>query len=458
MEHVFRRIRSYNSKVNAYLTIVEEQAMAHAKEADETLAAGRLSGPLHGVPIGIKDVYATAGVRTTWGSKSLEKNVPKEDTPPVARLKRAGAILVGKTNCPEFAQGLQTFNEIAGTTNNPWDRNRTPGGSTGGGAAAIAAGFEFLELGSDTGGSIRTPAHFCGVFGHRSTVNLIPNETFRPLQVGEITPLVDMSSRGPLSRSAQDLRIALEIIGGPAAAESVAYQWRLPAPRGSTLKDYRLGYVLDERFCPLSSDVAEVLSKVIAVLRKAGVELTEGWPRGFDPQGMFENYYFLWGVRGAQRTTKEEQDLLKASLNGPFGYYTKLRLAALTSSYEDWRVRNASRLVARAIWQEYFKTHDAFIMPGNFVAAFPHDHHQPEWERWLDTPAGKRLYDDAFRWNSVSTLTGCPATVAPAGRTRAGLPVGIQILGPYLEDATSIDIGQRIADIVGGFEPPAGFD
>ena len=151
--------------------------MARAREADEALAAGKVWGPLHGLPIVIKDNFSTAGVRTTSGSKKFENHIPREDAVAVARLKRAGAIIIGKTNLPEFARDNQTHNEVAGTTNNPWDPRRTSGGSTGGGAAALAAGFGFLELGSDIAGSIRNPSHFCGVYGHKSTLDVVPGES-----------------------------------------------------------------------------------------------------------------------------------------------------------------------------------------------------------------------------------------------------------------------------------------
>ena len=167
--HVFKRIHKYNPKINAFITLIENQAMEQAKKADDARAAGRASGKLHGLPILVKDSFATEGIRTTCGSKTLENYVPKADAIVVARLRAAGAIIVGKTNLPEFAADWQSYNQIAGVTNNPWDVTRTPGGSTGGGAAALAAGLGFLEIGSDIGGSIRIPSHFCGLFGHKPT-------------------------------------------------------------------------------------------------------------------------------------------------------------------------------------------------------------------------------------------------------------------------------------------------
>ncbi|MCI0664886.1 MAG: hypothetical protein L0220_27800, partial [Acidobacteria bacterium] len=206
--HVIERIKKHNPKLNLFVTLLEEQALEKAKQADEMLAKKKAAGPLHGLPVVIKDTYATAGVRTTSGSKIFEQYVPKEDAVVVARLKAAGAIIIGKTNVPEFASDWQSFNQVAGTSNNPWDIKRTPGGSTGGGAAALAAGFGFLEVGSDIGGSIRIPSHFCGVYGHKPTIDVVPLLGHIPPPPGSITP-AELPVAGPLARSAEDLKLEL---------------------------------------------------------------------------------------------------------------------------------------------------------------------------------------------------------------------------------------------------------
>lgn len=452
-EHTYRRIRQHNPKVNAFVTLIEEQAMARAREADEALAAGKVWGPLHGLPIVIKDNFSTAGVRTTSGSKKFENRIPREDSVAVARLKRAGAIIIGKTNLPEFARDNQTYNEVAGTTNNPWDPRRTSGGSTGGGAAALAAGLGFLELGSDIAGSIRNPSHFCGVYGHKSTLDVVPNPGAIGTGLAVSTPDF-MSVAGPMARGAEDLRVMLEIIGGPVPGEAVALQWKLPPARRKRLSDYRVGYVLDDPFCAVTADVRDVLTNAIDALRKTGVSLSEGWPAGVDPEAQFDAYYFLLTARLAGTVSPSSKP---QSADGPWEYYVKRNREALVASHQDWAARTASRLRSRAVWQEYFKMYDAFLLPCNFVAAFPHVHEMPTSRRTLDTPEGRRLYSDVTKWTSLATLSGCPATVAPVGRTRSGLPVGLQIMGPYLEDATPIDIARLMADVVGGFEAPPGY-
>lgn len=454
IELTYKRIKTYNPIINAFITLREEEALKEAKEADEALVKGISLGRLHGLPIVVKDLRATAGIRTTYGSKKYENYVPKEDDLAVARLRRAGAIIIGKTNTPEFGADYQTFNDVAGLTKNPWDPTRSPGGSTGGGAAALAAGIGFLEIGSDLGGSIRNPAHFCGIYGHKPTFDLVPRTGPRP-------PGAAIASRdnqwvnGPLARSAQDLQLELEVTAGHDPSDAVAYGWKLPPARGTRLKDYRIGFVLSDPFCPPSSEVAEVVTRAVEAMRSHGAQINEGWPKGIDFPKVFEDYYFLLVNNWYQK----EEDLRKRidSLKGKDDYYSVLVTKALSASYQQWRVRDGARLEVRAIWREYFREHDAFIMPVNFCAAFPHAQ-QKDWnERAIETIDGKRTYRDLARWVTMPTFSGCPATVAPAGRTQQGLPVGIQIMGPYLEDATPIHIAGLISDILGGFTPPPGY-
>jgi len=424
--HIFERIRKYNGRVNAFITLVEDQATARARAADEALAQGKLGGRLHGVPILMKDDKKTAGIRSTCGAKMYENNVPKENAPAVENLLNAGAIIVGKTNLPEWANDFQSYNDVAGTTNNPWNLERTPGGSTGGGAAALACGMGFLELGSDIGGSIRTPSHFCGVFGHKPTIGVISDEGF--VDPPNANPAPDrLSVNGPLARSAQDLLLGLEIAGGPAGVERIAYAWKLPPARGARLRDYRIGYVADDPFCPVAPDVRQQLEKTIAALGKAGARLEPGWPAGL----RIAEWYAA--------------------------YFTMLGAAVLPNDatlHRAWSEAVGGQYAARRCWAEYFRSHDAFLMPVDFVTAFRHDHSPDMMARKISTAAGPRPYLDMLKWIFHATLTGNPATVCPVGRTAEGLPCGMQILGPYLEDATPIDIAGRIAELTGGFAPP----
>jgi amidase len=449
--HVFARIKKHNPALNCFVTLTEDQAMARAAEADAALAKKKPCGRLHGLPIVVKDVFATQDVRTTSGSKSLEKHAPKEDAAVVARLKAAGAVIVGKTNVPEFAADWQSFNQVAGVSNNPWDVGRTPGGSTGGGAGALAAGLGFLEIGSDIAGSIRIPAHFCGVYGHKPTWDVVPMRGHIPPPPGIPAGPAELPVAGPLARGAQDLLLGLGVVAGPDAGETVAYRWQLPAPRQTTLRDYRIGYVIDDPFCRLDSAMKGVLSDAVESLRRSGAQLTEGWPTGIDPRRQSELYEWLLAAFFSQTLPDAQfKGMQQAAAGGAGDPWVK----GTTSLHREWLRQSGERWKARAVWQDYFSAHDAFLMPVAFVPAFPHDHTSDMNARRLMTAEGPRPYGEMSKWISFATLTGCPATVAPVGRTKGGLPVGIQIMGPYLEDATPIDVATKLAAIMGGFVPP----
>jgi amidase len=451
------RIKRLNGKLNAVVTLAEDAAVARAREADAARARGELWGPLHGVPVTIKDTYEVAGVRTTAGATRYSAHVPTRDAAVVARLRGAGAVILGKTNVPPMAADWQSDNPVFGATNNPWDVSRTPGGSTGGGAAALAAGLTYLEPGSDIGGSIRIPAHFCGVYGHKPTLNVVPMRGHIPPPPGIPAGAGTLAVAGPLARSAADLRVALEILGGPDALESRAYRWSLPAPRGTRLADYRIGYVLDHPLCPVSPDVADVLARTVDALRRAGAVLEEGWPQGVDVGREYETYLFLLSLATrAGELGDAEIEALRRRAENQDGSFEAREAWVLTAAPKYVQQANGRRLGARGIWQQYFGTHDAFLLPTAFVPAFPHDR-RPFPQRTLSTPAGPRRYLDLAFWISFATLTGLPATTAPVGLTRDGLPVGLQVIGPYLEDATSIDVAGLLADVVGGFRPPPGY-
>jgi amidase len=383
----------------------------------------------------------------------FENYAPKEDAVVVARLKAAGAIIIGKTNVPEFASDWQSYNQVSGTSNNPWDVARTPGGSTGGGAAALAAGFGFLEIGSDIGGSIRIPSHFCGLYGHKPTIDVVPLRGHIPPPPGVLTP-AELPVAGPLARSAEDLKLELQVVAGPVPEEAIAYRWNLPAPRKTKLSEYRIGYLIDDPFCKVDSTVKETLANAIEAMRKKGAQLTEGWPAGVDPHRQFENYFM---VLSAIMNEGLPEAVIKGMQEAVAKGADDLWLRGATLPHRDWLKQSNLRLKARAVWQEYFKTHDAFLTPVGFVPAFPHNHQGAPISRKLMTTEGERDYTDLARWITFATLTGCPATVAPVGRTKSGLPVGIQIMGPYLEDATPIDIAGKLVDVTGGFVAPPGF-
>jgi amidase len=454
-EHTFERIDRFQPKLNAFVYQMRAEALAQARRTDEAVARKENLGPFAGVPVVVKESFAIAGRPCTWGIPALKNTRAPASSTPVRRLIDAGAVIVGATNVPLALMDGQSYNDIYGTTNNPWDLSRTPGGSSGGTAAAIAAGLGFLGLGSDIGGSIRTPAHCCGIFGHKPTLDLVDHRGHSPGGVPGnpgFTSLLAVA--GPMGRTAEDLDAAMRVLGGPEPPDSVAYSWRMPAPRHDRLRDFRIGYVLEDPLMRVSSEVKPSLESAVRALEKAGAKLRPGWPAGFNFTEMFSTYDFLLSAFTFSVAPPEEQERQRAEFAAVKDHP---RAPGALASFADWQRQNIRRLSYRAAWQSYFRDIDAFLLPALPVPAFPHDHSEQS-QRTLDTPEGKLPYFPALLpYMSVAILTGCPATVAPAGKSPQGLPVGIQILGPYLEDATPIRVASLLAKENGGFTPPPGY-
>jgi amidase len=429
----FQRIDRFNPQLNAIIWQNHDAALARAKDADRALARGRAWGPLHGVPITIKESFAYRGSANAWGLPQLKDAISPRTAVAVERLEAAGAIVVGKTNVPVMLGDWQTNNPIHGASSNPWDVARTPGGSTGGGGAAVAAGLGCLTIGSDLAGSIRIPAHFCGVYGHKPSLNLVSMAGFQPGPWdGSPGYPMDLAVVGPLARSARDLALALEVLGGPEAGDAAAWTWKMPAPRHTRLEDFRIGCVVEDPMAPVTADVAVVYQEVLSALGRTGLKLKQGYPEGLDIPAQLETFTFL----------------LTAMVNAENVVDPHLR----------WLQASQHRLAVRALWRTYFESHDVLLLPTTITAAFPHDHSEPIGKRTVDTPEGKRPYiQQVPYWITFASLAGIPATIAPVGFTRDGLPVGIQILGPMWEDATSIEFAALLADRIGGFTPPPQF-
>lgn len=425
------RIAAVNQQVNAISEVDPQGAIGAAALVDESMARGEQGGSLSGVPMTVKDAFHAIGLHTTWGNPAFAGAAADWDATIVARLRRAGAVIVGKSNVAMMLGDFgQTSNPLAGTTNNPWDLGRTPGGSSGGAAAAVASGLSYLEYGSDLVGSIRIPAAYCGVYGLKPTAGTVPLTGLQPPGPKALPadrPAV--MGVGPLARSAGDLRLALQATGGPDDADELAYRWELAPPRWRRLADYTIGVVLDHPACPVTTEVGDVLSNAIDALARAGVTIRHGWPAGIDPTAVAESF----GVQvGAYLASVE-----------PGGTLDGL----------DYLRHEHFRLAARAAWADRFRDIDAFLCPVTFSPPFPHDTRAFQ-ERTIETAAGARPYTDLPFWIAPASLAGLPALSAPAGRTAAGLPVGVQILGPRHEDDTAITFAELMAEVIGGFLPP----
>src|SRR5262249_21814394 len=311
-QQTFSRIDKFNPRLNAFAYQTREEALAQAKRADEVRAKGRSLGALHGVPIHVKESFAVAGHPCTWGIPALKDVKAAENSEVVNRLLAVGAVLIGGTNVPLHLGDWQSYNEIYGQTNNPWDVTRSPGGSSGGTAAALAAGLGYLSVGSDIGGSIRVPAHFCGVYGHKPTLDLVSLQGHLP--GGQRTApgfSTLLAVGGPMARSAEDLLAAMKILGGPAGYDGKAWKWDLPEPRHGKLRDFRVGYVLDDTYCPVTPETKAVLEKALKAVEKAGAKLKPGWPDGFKINELYDNYMFHLDAFGLSTAPPEAQEAAK---------------------------------------------------------------------------------------------------------------------------------------------------
>lgn len=430
---VLDRIDAVNPQLNAVVELRREAALREAAAADEVIARGELAGPLHGVPMTVKEAFQVTGLHSTWGNAAFRDFIASRDAAVVRRLREAGAVITGTTNVA-FMLGdfAQTANDLYGVTSNPWDTGRVPGGSSGGSAAAVAAGMSFLEYGSDMAGSIRIPAAFCGVYGLKPSAGIVPSAGFQP--PGPPAPPLDlpvMAGLGPLARTAGDLRTALTSTAGPDEPAAQAYTWRLAPPRHRELDGFRVGLVLDDPRAPVTGEVGAALSGTAEALRRAGVTITEGWPAGIDPGQSAESFGFQAGLFFAYAQPGAEE------------------FAPLAAVIDQER----RRLAACAAWADHFRDIDVFLCPVNFTAAFPHDA-RPFDQRTIATPEGERSYAEQPFWTAHASLAGLPAVAAPAGRTPAGLPVGVQIIGPRFEDDTAITFAELLAEVTGGFRPP----
>jgi amidase len=429
------RIEAVDPGLHAVVEVRREAALRAADAADAAVARGDELGPLHGVPMTVKDAFDVAGLHTTWGNPAFASYVPGADATVVRRLALAGAIVVGKTNVALMLGDFgQTANELYGVTNNPWDPLRTPGGSSGGAAAALAAGMTFLEYGSDLVGSIRIPASLCGVYGLKPSVGTVPLTGFQPPGPPALpSEMTYMSAVGPLARSAGDLRVALAATGGPEGQAAKACAWALAPPRHDRLRGVRVGVVLDDDHAPVSSEVAGPLADAVDALARAGATVVEGWPDGVDPAREAESFGFHVRLFFAYHEPGGDGE------GGP--------------TFAQFVDQEHRRMAARAAWDAYFGGVDVFLCPATFTPAFPHDP-RPFEARTIATPEGDRPYDALAFWVAHASLPGLPAVAAPVGRTPGGLPVGAQIVGPPHEDDTAITFAELLADIAGGYEVP----
>jgi amidase len=456
LDYFIARDDKYGSEVNAIVVRDLDRARQRAAAADRALAQGETWGPLHGVPMTIKESFHLAGTPTTFGFPHFRNNRATSNAVVVDRLLQAGAVIFGKTNVPQGLMDGQSWNEVYGRTNNPWDLARTPGGSSGGAAAALAAGLTALELGSDIASSIRNPAHFCGVFGHKPTFGLCPQ---RGHMLTEQLHSTDIGVVGPLARSARDLELALSIIAGPDAGFPGPAVIAVPRSRRQSLRDFRVALVLDDPFAEVDRSVQTCLEDLGRFLEKEGATIDRRARPGFDTERLYILYMML--LRAATSSAASNEEFLAAAAQAQ-GVTADTRDAGkanaygLTLSHRDWLLLDEERQRIRRQWHVFFERFDVLLCPPLSSAAFPHSTVHPQ-QRTLSVNGKEVRFENQLLWAGYGGVAHLPATVAPIGQTSQGLPVGVQIIGPYSEDYTCLHFSRLLEEQYRAFVPPPGF-
>ncbi|MCZ6888469.1 MAG: amidase [Gammaproteobacteria bacterium] len=450
------RIEKYDGSLNAVVVRDFDRAREAARTADAALDRGESLGPLHGVPMTIKEAYDIEGLPTTWGIPEFKDNIADSDSESVRRLKNAGAHFIGKTNVPMNLADFQSFNDVYGTTNNPWDLTRAPGGSSGGSAAALAAGLTALEAGSDIGGSIRNPAHFCGIYGHKPTWGVVPS--LGHALPGDITP-PDIAVVGPMARSAADLALSMDIVAGADPANAAGWQLNLPGPVKSDLKEFRVAIWPTHELAPVATEMADRVQQTGDSLARLGATVSDTARPQLDFADCFQTYNsLLWGVMGAGLTdeekalNREEAAALKSEDSSVAAYLKRYSI----QEHGDWLQHSNNRSHIRAAWRTFFESWDILICPQMATAAFPHDHGE-YLQRHIKVDNELQDYFQQVFWSGMITVAHLPSTVFPTGPSSDGLPIGLQAAGAEFNDYITIDFTRLLARELGGFVAPPGF-
>jgi amidase len=457
-ESAIARIEKYDPELNAICAPDFERARASAREADAALARGD-DRPLLGIPITVKESFNVTGLPTTWGIPPFKDFVATEDALPVARLKAAGAVVLGKTNVPLGLGDLQTYNAIYGTTNNPWDTSRTPGGSSGGSAAALAAGFGALSLGSDIAGSLRAPAHFSGVYAHKPTFGLLPSRGHTAPPNPPLPSEKDLSVIGPMARTASDLALVLDLLLPPdPVVTGGAMSVQLPPPRHAALSDYRVLVLDDHPLIPTATGVRDGIRRVAGLFTRAGAGVAYDSPLLPDPVEAARTFVLLFdSVVGATYPAPVYDQLRQraAELSPDDHSLAAEHLRGTVISHRDWIAVDAVRQRHRQAWRDLFEQFDVVVCPPMPTTAFPHDHSEPQRARHISIDGVEHDYPAQLVWAGIASMPGLPATIAPVGLADDGLPTGVQLLGPAFEDRTPIHVAELLEAELGGFTAPA---
>ncbi|MFY9397970.1 MAG: amidase [Desulfomonilia bacterium] len=468
LEAYLAQIHRHNGALNAIVTLDEEGARKRAREADEALSRGIVWGPLHGVPVTVKDNYATKGMRTTSSHPPLAGFVPGFDATAVARVREAGAIIIGKTNMPALGMDLQTRSPVFGVTSNPWDLERTPGGSTGGGAAAVAAGMSALCLGNDIGGSIRLPSHFCGIYGLKPTENLVPSYGLTPGpddgKADGVRTVRHLASCGPLARSVDDLVLALKVMAGPDPREPDVPAVCMDEPPARAIQDLRIAWTDSLGGVPVDQETRLAIEAFMGRLARAGCTVERAEPADFDIWEVWKAYGEIMDMELGSQDSR-----LSRFLNFLFGWtYRKdapmIRLVypVTFGAYQESLTR---RDALCASLETFLGQWDAWIVPVSSTPAFRHleptghfGQYPVYYTRGIEVDGREIGYLAAnTSYTSIFNLTGSPVVVMPVGRTPGGLPIGVQVVGKRWRDMELLSVARVLDQAAGAFQAPPGY-
>jgi amidase len=454
-----KRVEAYNPELNAIIASDVEGARKRAKAADRAVKKGGKLGPLHGVPMTIKESYDVAGYPTTWGDPAFRNNVAKTNSLVAQRMIDAGVNLFGKTNVPLHLMDWQSYNEIYGSTNNPWDLSRTPGGSSGGSGAALAAGLTGIEAGSDIGSSIRNPAHYCGVYGHKPTWGVVSMRGHT--MTGNIGQ-TDISVVGPLARGAEDLEIAMDVMAGPDAVDGRGWKLKLPPCKKERLRDFKVAVMLNDHNSDVDQSVQDEIRKLADFLaKKMKVKVNDKARPEIDTSEIFDVYVKLLRAATSARMSDEDYaeaqaQAAKLSPDDRSASANMVRGAIL--GHRDWLRLSERRHRMRLAWDAFFDEYDVMLCPVAASAAFPHDQVTPRPDRTIVVNNKKMPVVDQLFWAGYTGVTYLPATSAPIGLTIDGLPVGVQIVTRQYGDFTSIQFAKLLEKEYRSFQPPPAYN
>ena len=451
------RVERYDAELNAVCNRVDERARRRAETLDRATARRETWGPLHGVPMTVKEGYDLVGTPTTWGRPDHADNFPGVDADAVRRLERAGAVVFGKTNVPTDLRDWQSENPLYGRTVNPWDPDRTPGGSSGGSAVALAAGYTFLEAGSDIGGSLRNPAHFCGVCAHKPSYGIVPTQGHT---LGDELVASDISVCGPMARGVNDLALGLDIMTGVVGPDATAWRLELPAARRQRLEYFRIAVIPESPVCVVEDEIKQALFALADQCEAGGARVDRKAELPVD--GALAHSIYVQLLRAVMAPSLDDAEFeTEQTKVGQLGAHdTSYRAQvsrALTQTYREWHYAAKERVRMQRAWANFFESYDGLLIPAAPTTAWAHDT-ADRFDRVIQVDEQTIGYYDELFWAGLTGVVYLPSTVIPMGRDSQGLPMGVQIVGPYLEDRTTIALARHIEALAGGFVPPPGYE